>query len=48
MIPCGYNDENLKKFLDAMDCEGQETKESLKVENADLPDGLEVVVLNKN
>jgi len=47
LIPLFDNSESLKVFLDAADEEGSEIIDSLKVEKADLPDGLEVKLLKK-
>jgi len=50
LIPVGYieKDNNLVKFLDEVDAEGQEEIDFLKVEKENLPDGMEVVVLKIN
>jgi len=47
LIPLFDTDESLKAFLDGADEEGLETIDSLKIEKADLPDGLEVKLLKK-
>ena len=47
LIPVGYSEEELKKFLDSVDEEGLEPIESLKTTRDELPDGLEIVVLKK-
>lgn len=46
LIPVGYGSaEELAAFLEAMDQEGTETVNSLKVDRGELPEGMEVVVL---
>lgn len=45
IIPVDGNVEDMKKFLDDADSEGQEAIESLKVDKDNLPDGMEIVVL---
>ena len=45
IVPVDGSGEELKKFLDEADCEGQEAVESLKVDKDNLPDGMEIVVL---
>ncbi len=47
LIPVGYkkDGDSLKKFLDEVDEEGLEAVESLKIDRDNLPDGLEVIIL---
>lgn len=45
IVPMDGSDEQIKKFLDEADCEGQEAVEGLKVDKDNLPDGTEIVVL---
>ena len=45
IVPVDGSGEELKKFMDEADCEGQEGVESLKVDKDNLPDGMEIVVL---
>jgi hypothetical protein len=47
LIPLFEENESLKAFLDGADEEGLDTIDSLKIEKADLPDGLEVKLLKK-
>lgn len=47
LVPMKYDDESLKKFLDAADEENLEAVEKLSVEKDNLPDGMEVVVLKE-
>jgi len=47
LIPIAYDEEKLKKFLDVVDEEGLEPIDVLKVNRDELPDGLEVCVLNE-
>jgi len=47
LVPVGDDDESLKEFLDAADEEGLEPVDLLKIEQSDLPDGLEIKLLKK-
>ncbi|MFA4826790.1 MAG: MBL fold metallo-hydrolase [Candidatus Shapirobacteria bacterium] len=47
IVPIGDDQKQLEKFLDLVDSEGLEAKESYRVEKENLPEGMEVVVLKE-
>jgi hypothetical protein len=50
VVPVGYGQdgEQLKKFMDESDAEGQEPLELLKVDKDNLPEGTEVIILKES
>lgn len=50
VVPVGYSagGEELKKFMDESDAEGQEPLDSLKIDKDNLPEGTEVIILKES
>lgn len=46
LVPVGFGSDSLEALLDAVDSEGLQAVNSLKVEKETLPDGMEVVLLS--
>ena len=48
LVPVGFESDDLKVLLDAVDREDLQTVTSLKAEKDSLPDGMEIVLLSNN